>query len=244
MAFVRIEVKPKARAGLPVKVAMMRLRAKTLMAVTLAHAVDASVFGEVKFADPLLGEGPDEGKLLLVPSSGAGVKLARMKWCVRLLLASPTFPEAKFDAVAAEHEIVDWADSETGKALLVHLPEWAWKPERAKAIADTRAQIEAEQADEKAVEALASAGGPDFGDAPAGAAAVWRAICRQCRATGKPSAALTNKTLSMLAGVARPAAVNAVAWLSSKRVVVVSRGGAVGEPDLFSPLVWAEEAAA
>lgn len=99
--------------------------------------------GEPDYVQAFLGDGEDAGKLLLLPAQeGLGVAALKYVYTIRVP-GWPDLPKEKFDCIEPEHEIVE---HEGKQALLIHLPEWAWKPEVAASVLRARRANEHEAA--------------------------------------------------------------------------------------------------
>lgn len=113
--------------------------------LSIPSARYTAAFGAAERLTIRIGNGPDKGKMLLAADADGAFKPTFLKSTVILRLPELDFAP-QFKAEAADPETRKSADG----ALIVTLPDWAWDPERQKAIVMARQQV----ARERAVEAV------------------------------------------------------------------------------------------
>ena len=137
MSWVSISAAP--RKASQVKLSLwVRGSGSATMSVSWASTMAAKLgFEAADFAEVLMGEGEDQGKMLLRPAA-QGLKLARMKHSVRV-----SFPPPKGVTLKANAASLDYALDQGG--FVIALPGWARPGVYAPSAAKPETPIEAEK---------------------------------------------------------------------------------------------------
>ncbi|MDI7864325.1 hypothetical protein MRS76_20510 [Rhizobiaceae bacterium n13] len=141
MGFTLLAPKPKATAGaFRVSTVQFRKGADWRLVISMPSAEYTMHFGAAEKFDLLLGDGADIGKLMIRANSEGGFKPTMLKHCaVFRLPETDGAPQGEFKT-----EDPDRARAAEG-TLVVTLPEWAWNPERWKAVLAARGVAQRQQ---------------------------------------------------------------------------------------------------
>ncbi|ASY68871.1 hypothetical protein [Sinorhizobium fredii] len=143
MGFSKIIPQAKAKTGV-FKIATVRMRetAAFRLQLSMPSALYTLHFGAAARLNIEIGNGTDEGKLLLLPGSEGDFKPTFMRQTVIIRLPELDWPpQFKMEADDPEYRKADAVGG-----MLLTLPEWAWNKERQTSILKARQQVARERA--------------------------------------------------------------------------------------------------
>lgn len=112
-----------------------------VLMISMPHSLWTLNFGDAERCDLKIGQGQDEGKMLITAPSDGGGHFKPTFFKSNILLRLPPMdwsPDFKMKPIDPEHR-------QTKDGLVISLPEWAWSKERQKAIRAARDQVARER---------------------------------------------------------------------------------------------------